>query len=306
MNSSRFKYPWFTSFGIVLLLFILVNFVFFPLFNSGDDVFLLYNLSGGFGDTPTHLLHYDHIWHPVLAKPVAWLYSNYPTLNWYTLLLLSFQIAGCTATLYVLSRRFHAVTALGIFLLLFCFIGSRALLSLTFTYSAWIIAAGGFCLLLHESIGVKRKWFNLVFAGILLLLAGLLRLQVLLAVTVLFIPVFLMNARYKFRIWVPIMLAVWVLVYLSNLQQKQYYRTHIPGWAQEEKMRQSLFYSFNRPNNWKRPLLEVFRDSTEAALYGGQFFFDTSFFSAKRVSEISKALTRVRDFREKDDWQALG
>ncbi len=306
MRFQHQQYKWLHSFAVVIILYVLVNLVLFPLFNSGDDVFLLYQVSGGFGDEPTRLLQYDHIWHPLLGGILQFLFRQFPGFNWYTAVLILFQVAATATLLYVFFRKFRPGTALLFFGIYFCFIGIRALLSLNFTYSAWILAVAGFSLLvLCIGAGAKGDRANLVFAFLLLLLSGLLRLQVTFAVTLLFLPVLLLQWRSHFRVWVPVILLLAGLLYGANLWQKHYYRSHIPGWESAEKYRQSLFYAYNRTLHLGKPWQSVFRDSTEKALYGSQFFYDTSYLSEQRVARIGKDLVRYRDLSRPDDREAL-
>ena len=75
MFKSEIKNKWVAAFCIVFLSFLMVNVFLFPLFNSGDDVFLMYTLAGGYGETPTNLLHYNHVWHPILGWVVKTLFE---------------------------------------------------------------------------------------------------------------------------------------------------------------------------------------------------------------------------------------
>ncbi len=306
MQERPLKYNWIRCFGIVLLLFAVVNLVGFPLFNSGDDVFLLYQVSGGFGDPPSNLLQYDHIWHPLLGRILAFGFHHFPRVNWYGLALLLFQLKACTVLLYVFSRRFRPAGAFLFFGLFFCLVEIRALLSLQFTFTAWMLALAGM-LLLHQSLiaGGKTERVNSLFAILLLLLAGLLRLQVAGAVVLLFIPVMWVHTREKFRIWGTVILLLAALLFGANRGQKRYYREKITGWEQAERYRQSLFHAYNRTLTREKPGLTVFRDSTERALYGSQFFYDTVYFSRERVKEIGKQISRYRDFREPEDREVL-
>ena len=306
MNSSQFKYSWFASFGIVLLLFIIVNLVFFPLINFGDDAFIMYSLAGGFGDAPTNLLHYDHIWHPVLGWLFASLFRNFPGINWYTLILLLFQCIACATILHVFFRRFSPSRAILFFLALFGIVEIQAILSLNFTFTAWILAASGFLFFLDSITAANPgKKHKIIFVLLLLLLSGLLRLQILVAVSILFIPVFMSERGVRLRQWLPWVVGILALIFIFNIGQKQYYRTHIPGWGKEEKFRQSLFYAYNRPVRMQKDWKTIFKDSTERAFYWHLFFYDTNFVSQARLNKIGKETTRFRNFTEKDDWQSL-
>ncbi len=287
-------------------MFVLVNLLFLPLLNSGDEFFLMYTLSGGYGDEPTNLLHMDHIWNPALGWLVAGLYKRFPGVNWYTLLLEVLQWLACSAILYVFLKKFRPGVAILFFLIIFCFVEIRALLSVNFSFTSWILASSAWFLWLYTiQKNAAEKKINLIIVIIALLLSGLLRLHVLFAVSFLFIAVFWLAQGVKWRQWLPLMLGICGVILLCNLGQKQYYRDHIPGWNQQEKLRQALYYPSNRPLSYEKPWQEIFKDSTEKAFYAHLFFYDTSVIPLDRMNAIGRSLARVRDFSKKDDWQSL-
>lgn len=304
MNSINMKYKWVYSFAIVLVSFLLVNIFLFPLFNSGDDVFLMYTLAGGYGDAPTNLVHYNHIWHPALGWIVKTLYKLYLNINWYAILLLVLQVIGFSAILYVLFRKFQWRSALMLFLVLFFFFEVRILLSLNFSSTSWVLGTAGLFLLM-DTVRRDTARVNLFVACLLLMLAGLLRLQIFIAVTFLFLPCFLIYARKAYKKWIPALLGVSCMLFLLNLQHQHYYKLHISGWEKQEEFRQSLFYAYNRPLDKTKPLSEIFIDSTEAAFYYNNFFFDTTVISSERVKQIGKSLVRNRNFSISEDYEIL-
>lgn len=83
------------------VLFFGVSLCFFlPVLNSDDDVFLMYQLSGGFGEPPGNLLHFDHVIHPWLGFLLSRLFVLDPQVNWYSL-----GIIG--HTFYILLNRYN-------------------------------------------------------------------------------------------------------------------------------------------------------------------------------------------------------
>lgn len=200
MFQSAIKHKWVTSIAVNLLLFLLVNLFLFPIFNSGDDVFLLYTLSGGYGDAPTNLLYYNHVWHPVLGWKIKWWFENFPGVNWYTVFLMGLQVISCTGLLYRLFKKFKAGSALLLYLLFFCFIELRVIEWLNFSSTAWITAVAGFILLL-DAVKQKRIGGQIILSVLLLLVAGLLRLHIIAAVAILFMPAFLMYTLKEYKIW---------------------------------------------------------------------------------------------------------
>ena len=59
-----------------LFLFMLFLFLVKPIYDTGEDVYILYLLSGGFGNSPTELLHYNHGLHPYLGYLLKTLFDS--------------------------------------------------------------------------------------------------------------------------------------------------------------------------------------------------------------------------------------
>src|ERR1700741_5500831 len=75
---------WIRSFGINIVLFLAVIIFLKPVFNSGDDGFLMYCFSGSFGAPPTELVDYSWGWHFILGIPLKNLFALFPVINWYS------------------------------------------------------------------------------------------------------------------------------------------------------------------------------------------------------------------------------
>lgn len=296
---------WAASLSIVVSLFLLFNLLATSLLNSGDDTFLMYTVGGGYGEAPTNLLHYNYGWHAGLGWVVKSLFAAIPGANWYTITLLLFHVAGCTCILYTLLKRTNLPAALFFFLALFFFIEARQLLSLTYTGAALVAGAGAMCLLIHQFQQNKIVSGNTIFGVLLLLLSGMLRLQIAWLVIILFasIAVTLLSRQQMVRLAASLVLVAGMLWGLNKIHE-QYYKKNIPGWTQQEKFRQALFYSYNKQlvNN---PPPGTFTDSTEQQLFFAGFLYDSVKFSTERIAVISKQITRNRSLRNKADTQGL-
>jgi hypothetical protein len=81
---------------------------------------------------------------------------------------------------------------------------------------------------------------------------------------------------------------------LIVLSQRFYYIREIPGWKNEEAIRQSLFTTFNRPN--KSSIAQA--DSTaviNVSLIRALFLYDTSFTNPHYLNQYSQSVGRMRD-----------
>lgn len=305
VNNKLERNTFLFSLLVTAILLSLLTSITTPLFNSGDDAFLMYTLAGGFGEAPTNLLHYNHLWHPWLGGLVSNLFSAIPEVNWYSIALLVYHWLGLTAVLYVMLRMLKLSSAILLFLTLFIFIEARLLLSLNLTGAAFVSGSGAVLLLTYL---VKQQritnWLT-VFAILLLLLAGLLRLHVILLVIFLFLPLlFFRFSKMQIVKVVTIFLLSGTILFGLNKLQEQHYIKHIPGWKKQEEFRQGLFYAYNRPIKENIPA-NVFADITEKELFFSAFLYDSVKFTPKRVREISKNITRERWLDEKEDRLGL-
>jgi hypothetical protein len=289
------KNKWVTSFLIVLFSFALVCLFLFPIYNSGDDVFFLYTLAGGYGEPPTNLLHYNYGWHPALGWVIKSLFEVSPGINWYTIFLLSIQITGCVILLYILLQRVKLLTALLFYMVFFFFIEIRILLSLNFSSSAWVLATAGFMLLL-EGMRLQRNFFCIISATVLLILAGMLRLHILIAVGILLIPAFLLYAAREFRAWATVLALIAGLLFLLNIQHKDFYKRNIPGWQQQEQYRQLLFKLANQSENKVVLNRAVYADTIVQAFYKARFFADTGFMSIAKLKKLEVFIKKESKF----------
>src|ERR1700730_13998840 len=147
----------FSSVAITLTIFILFFLLCKPIVNADDDFYFLYTLSGGFGDSPSNLLHYNYAWNPILTWPIVELFKHFPKFNWYTFTLLCFHFASCVNLLYCLFTIFKKPFAIIVFLSFFIFVESRLLLSLHYSHASIITAISGCTSLLVFYLPDKNK-----------------------------------------------------------------------------------------------------------------------------------------------------
>jgi len=304
MLQSALKNKLVVSIGINLLLFLAVNLFLLPILNSGDDVFLLYTLSGGYGDAPTSLLHYNHIWHPALGWIVKSLFESFPSINWYAVFLMGLQLVCSTVFLLFLLKKFRFQTAFILYFIFFWFIEIRIIHWLNFSSTAWITAVAGFILLMDAAWN-KSKHASLIFPAILLLLAGLLRLHILAAVTILLLPAFIYYTRRSYKKWLAVLASVAVVLILLNLQHVNFYKKNIPGWQKQEEYRQAIFKLANRSEIAATISKVTYQDSIAFAFYKSRFYIDTSILSIAKFGEMEKRLKKQINFNKDEFFSGL-
>ena len=305
------RYPVLLAVIVNVMLFALFYLFATPLLNSGDDAYFMYTLSGGYGEAPTSLLHYDYGWHYWFGSIVKQCFILQPGFNWYSFILNLFHFSGCASILFVLRRRMPLFKALLFFVIFFILIETRMLLSLSYTGAAWVMGVGGALLMIEgfrssKVQGSKVQWLLgpggfLVKGMILIILAGMLRYQMMEMVILLSLPLgyMLLSRKAFFKLAALMLVAVVVVVGLFKIHEA-HYRKHITGWDQQEKFRQALFVAYNKSI---KPEVQqtVFYDSLERNLFNAGFLYDSTRFTPERVATITKQITRNRYFDLKED-----
>jgi hypothetical protein len=263
----------------------------FPIFNSGDDVYVLYLLGGGFGQPPTELLHYNLGLNPYLGLMLKNLFIQFPGFNWYAALLYALHFIFCTALLRQLMLLNKRGTALFIYGLIFFCIEARFLLQPTFTNTALVTALAG-ALSLYDK--------KLALGYILILLALLLRVHLLIPVVIIAAPFFTKKQAIH-------LVGAAALVAIVIFAQQQYYKQHIPNWQQEEFYRQTVISHYN---TLKKPATN-WSDSSQltAAIIDNGILFDKEWLSTQRIADATKAVkisvAWQQDFLQRLYWLML-
>ncbi|HYF32394.1 MAG TPA: hypothetical protein VD993_14820 [Chitinophagaceae bacterium] len=282
----------------------------FPIYHSGDDVYLLYTLAGGFGQAPTELLHYHYGMHPYLGWMLKNLFVQYPGFNWFTGLLYLFHFIACTAILTLWMRKNPAAFIAGCYALLFFGIEIHFLLHPSFTNTAFVTAAAGL-LMLYVQYRQRSGTNNLqLFIGwLLVFVATMLRLHLLIPALLLSAPFFLFAAsRHQLPRFFVHALATTLFIAAFVLVQRRYYNDNISGWRQEEKYRQTVIAHYNIPKAAYDQQPEATRISADFLEKG--ILWDKDFLSEKQVMATTKAIKltgawQQSDFRQKMYWVTI-
>lgn len=223
-------------FGLFLLLFR-------PVYDTVEDAYLLYQLSGGFGAPPSSLTHYNHVLHPLLAAPLCGLFRLSTAVNWYTLLLLASQFGAGYVLLRCLLRSNGRGPALLLYLLFFLVFGVRFLERLNFSSAAISLGMAG---LLRIATAKNRSRRDLVTGAALLVLGSLWRIHVLLPLLPLALPALWIGktTQARGRAALSVGMAL-VAVVLLHWAQVRIYTDRLPGWPAEEAYRQQQYDLFN-------------------------------------------------------------
>ncbi|GAB4092205.1 hypothetical protein [Flaviaesturariibacter terrae] len=244
------KSPLLRSLALNAVLFGLTLLLLRPVYGTVEDVYVLYQLSGGFGSAPTELLHYNHILNPILGYGLKTLFIHAPGVNWYTAALLVGHFVACTVISACLLRRYAGWAGCLCYCFFFFVFEARFLGSINFSNSALILALAGLLLVLSEATMRDRPRTGvLIVAASLVVAASLFRIHSWLPLLLLLAPLGLLVRGWRLRGRIALVAAAALLtVFLLHLFQEQHYRRNSPGWAAEEAYRQRVYAFYNHRN----------------------------------------------------------
>jgi hypothetical protein len=268
------------SFLVCFALFFIILFFGHPIFNSGDDVYLLYLLAGGFGDPPINLLHYNFGMHPWLGWLIKTLFSQSADINWYSFVLYTLHFISCWVLLKIFFATKKFYEAILFFLLVFFVFEVQFLLNLTFSNTALLTAMAGILLLLHESSKTISDKKIIATAIALIAISTMLRLHTLIPLALIALPIILFRLLQKrFLLFYSIFIACIVIFFLNYFQQ-QYYSHKIADWKTEESYRQTVLSYYNIPKSSQSDIASAFLNNG--------LFWDKEFLSAAKIQEVNQ------------------
>jgi hypothetical protein len=227
----------------VLILLAVAVVVFQPSYDTNDDVFMTMIVSGqGFCPAPDEHLIFSNV---LIGQALARLYTAWPHFPWYGCYLLLIHYLAQVALLYCAltsDREFAAGGArrrLALYLIYFAVVELLFLNSLQFTTTAFLAAQAGIFLLLLAARGRARQvhatvaW-PLCAAVLLLLVAGLVRLESLWVALLVAAPLGIALARQASRRalaagGVAAALAAMLIVSATAYDRMSY--QHDPRWS---------------------------------------------------------------------------
>ena len=295
LQNMRKVSPFVMASCLNLVLFLLVITFCRPVYDTNEDVYTLYLLSGQFGNAPTELLHYNYGMHPFLSLLLKNLFLLSDEVNWYGWALIVFHFASFTAILTLILKKSNNVVFVACYLLVFLVFEARMLQKPNFTNTSIVCGCAG-VFVLYASMALSNRARYYVVATLFLVLGSLFRIHVLAPLVIVLLPFALINFPAKKFVPVGLVLAVSAItILLLNFLHEEYYEKKIPGWRQEEQYRQEIYRFYNhifreRPQNhpWH----------TELQLINSGLPIDTVFLSTSKLRKMYNHL-RVEEGREK-------
>lgn len=279
---------------INLLVFVLFFILFFPIYNSGEDVHILYMLSGGYGDAATAMTHYNHIDHPFLAWSVKGLFEITNSVNWYSIALLLAHYIATTSILGAIIRYKNNLVAYLSYAVLFLVFEGNFLLFPDFTGASIVLTIAGLLYLLTKS------WYSLItyrhcLAGAgFLLAASFYRIHAMAPVIGMALPffAFTLQKQKRWKVLVSFLVAG-VFIFLSNQLHQYYYQSKKSDWHAEEIYRQKVFRFFNEAASLNTTTVgEKWHNEHEVVTQG--LILDTSYMPVARLDSMYNEIKKDR------------
>ncbi len=262
------------------------------LYNSGDDVFLLYILGGGWGEASSQLLYYNYGMHPYIGGILKTLFTLQPGINWYTILLLSTHFFSCCIVSHQLIKKENQGTQTFVYVSFFLLVESYFLTHLTFTNTA-VVTGFAAVLLLFYNDGTNYIKTSIA-ACLLLVLASMFRLHVLLLVLAVFAPFWFVSKMKVYSI-ITILIASFLIICL-NAVQVNYYKKNIVGWEKQENYRNAFFNYVNHRNAVPLSSTALNQYSLEIQLLNSCFLADHKFLSAIKIDSLNGYVQSENNF----------
>lgn len=257
---------------ITAIIFVVFFALFHPVYDSREDVYILYLLSGGYGDPPTEMLHYNFGIHPWLGWIIKQFFILNRNINWYTIALLAAHYVSCTIILSLIigRQRVEASPHAG---------GGWRGAKEKRTYTAWLawgalfIVFEGYFLLFPDFTGasiiltitaivylLSKAWKgpltprHCIIAGIFLLVASLYRIHAMVPLIGMSLPFIALTISNRDKLkFIAVLLVSGIGIFLLNQVHQSYYKAKKPDWPQEEAYRQKVFRFFNEGAALKIP-----------------------------------------------------
>ncbi len=258
-----------------------------PVYHSGDELGMAQMLGGGQGMPPTGCLPFLYGMPFFFNIPLKQLFLHYPTVNWFSLLLLLPQyLSGIIFYYLLLSRKAFVTATLG-YLILFTVFSSWMILYLNISSTSIICAIAGLALSWHYFQQPGARPILLITSLLIIILGALIRLHTLLPVFVAAAPFFLLLPGVRKKLMALGVLALtFVLMILLFKAQDQYYTTHCPEWKQEEAYRKAKYDNINYYRDTSTARVAPYEQET--AMLSALMLFDTTYPSTQTLYAIAQ------------------
>lgn len=193
-----------------------------PIYEINDDVFLSMIASGKYTGSPSPYLYSINL---LSGRLLSYLYSTFPSINWYSFILYFCSIISFWVYLYVIDRTAKSKTAYYISLILLFISYLRILLFISFTTVAFITGLSGFVLFYFQIPNKNTK--TVIISTCLIVLSYLIRMAMFKVLILLIIPklIYLFFTQQQTQLTMAKMgIAIVLIVGSLNIYHNQSYR----------------------------------------------------------------------------------
>lgn len=217
-KKQKFWQKFWIQLPIITLATIAICLCFPVIYEENDDILMLLFASGGYTGRPeVHLVFINFIY----GYLTQFLYSNFPGIEWYTILFILIQIVSTSIIIWRITNQAINKAIKIAFLLLFIFLYLYALTNLQFTVVAGQCAAAGMSLI------ISNKNSHKILGLLLFALSSLIRFDAACLVAIIFLPSLanmLLTEKAAVKKNIGILVLLFTLPILFKVADNKYYK----------------------------------------------------------------------------------
>lgn len=277
-KKQKFWQKFWIQLPIITLATIAICLCFPVIYEENDDILMLLFASGGYTGRPeVHLVFINFIY----GYLTQFLYSNFPGIEWYTILFILIQIVSTSIIIWRITNQAINKAIKIAFVLLFIFLYLYALTNLQFTVVAGQCAAAGMSLI------ISNKNSHKILGLLLFALSSLIRFDAACLVAIIFLPTLanmLLTEKAAVKKNVVILVLLFTLPILFKVADNKYYKKD-SDWGQY------LEYNYYRGkinDNPNTGIIKKLPDNLPLSDYIllQQFFPDPSAMSNEKIENL--------------------
>jgi hypothetical protein len=287
------------SFTVNLFLFLLVLLLLTPTLGL-DDLYVMLAASGFYTGEPSEYLLISNI---LLGKVFQWLFTIYPSVNWYSYLLTALNFICMTVLLYLFLKKAKSLLSVFVFLIVFLVFGVEFYIRIHYTFIAFLCGFTGLFLLIFQSpgnrIATKILYYSAVF--FLFIMAFLVRKESFYGIFAFSIIViifeFFKKRNYSFAVIIALIVSIG---FLLKFYDANYYRTNFDPNFSAYFDAQYVLNSENKiPREISSDVLSKFDWSeNDMAMISAWFWVDQNVFNQEKLTQFVNQVKRVKNFGE--------
>lgn len=253
-------------------------------FEENDDVVMCLIVNGGYTGLPDcHMVFINALY----GKVLTWLYAMISSIEWYTISFCMLHIISMTSIIYCIVTKIKQNTIIKILCSLFVYIiWIRIVLSLQFTTTAGIVSIAGCCLMYRDTKAAN------IFGGLLIIIASLIRFQVVGLVVLLWLPIFVFRFNLEYNRYIPLLI-VGLCVILLKIADNGFYQS--PEWKYFKEYNYIRGQLNDNPNANNEDIFNQLPPKIKEADYNMflNFMADPTVMNLETIKKINQSVKRI-------------